>query len=486
MKAIACINKKVRFMAGGGLEELAKIKSFDELLGIASTYPREIVLRGRIERGLVEEISRVKKEPDWMRRLRLRALELFEKLPTPKWVIGLDEIDLEEIAYYVKPLADRVESWDDLPQWIKDYYKKLGLPEIEARFLSGINTVFDSETVLHRVKEELRSKGVVMIPLEEALRKYPEFVKEYFGRVFPMSDHKFAALHYALWSGGVFVYVPPGVRVEQPIEAFFFVGSELEGQFEHTLIVMGEGSSLHFIEGCSAPMFKKYSFHDGMVELYVHRGAELKFTTVQNWSRNIVNFNNKRAIIEENGYVEWLEASIGSKLTYTYPTSILKGRGARTRNINVAISNGPFIKDTGGKAIHLAPNTHSILVSKSISSNRGLTVYRGLVRITRGAIGSTSHVQCDSLILDNTGKAYTYPRNEVEEPEAEVTHEATTGRLGEDQLFYLQSRGLSEGEAKSLIVLGFIRDVLQGLPLEYVSVLSKVIELEFSEYGGVG
>ncbi len=470
----------------GVLNNLTRIKGYDELLGFASNYPREVVIRGRIERSLVEEISRIKKEPNWMRRLRLRALELFEKLPMPKWVVGLDEIDLEEIAYYVKPLTDRVEDWEELPQWIREYYRKLGLPEIEARFLSGINTVFDSETVLHRVKEELRSKGVVMLPLEEALRKYPDMVKEYFGKVFPMSDHKFAALHYALWSGGVFVYVPPGVHVEQPIEAFFFVGTELEGQFEHTLIVMGEDSSLHFIEGCSAPMFKKYSFHDGMVELYVHRRAELKFTTVQNWSRNIINFNNKRAIVEEEGYVEWLEASIGSKITYTYPTSILKGRGAKTKNINVSISNGPYIKDTGGKAIHLAPNTHSILVSKSISSNRGVTVYRGLVRIAHGAVNSTGHVQCDSLILDDKSKAYTYPRNEIEEPSAELTHEATTGKLGEDQLFYLQSRGLSEGEAKSMIVLGFIRDILQGLPLEYVSVLSKVIELEFSEYGGVG
>ena len=460
--------------------------SLDEILGVVREYPREIEIRGRIERGLVEELSRAKKEPDWMRRLRLRALEAFYRLPTPRWLKGLEEIDLEEIAYYVKPKAERAESWEDLPDWIKEYYQKIGLPEAEAKFLSGLTAVFDSESVLHIVKEKLREKGVIMVPMEEAVQKYPDIVKKYFTRVFPYTDHKFAALHVALWSGGAFVYVPKGVKIEQPIEAFFFIGSELEGQFEHTLLVADENSYIHFIEGCSAPVMRKYSFHDGMVEIYAHRGARVKFTTVQNWSRNIVNFNNKRAIAEENAYVEWLEGSIGSKLTYTYPSTILRGPGSSTKIISVSIANGPYIKDTGGKAIHVAPNTRSLIVSKSISNNGGIAVYRGLVKILRGATHSFSHVQCDSLILDDKSKAYTYPRNEVDEPTADVSHEATTGRLSLDQLFYLQSRGLSEGEAKALVILGFIQDALKGLPLEYVSVLSKVVELEFSKLGAVG
>lgn len=468
------------------IKEVLEARSIEDLLGIEKPYPKEIEIRGRIERSLVEEISRIKKEPDWMRRLRLRALEMFYKLPMPRWVRGIEEIDLEELAAYVKPKAEKVESWDELPDWIKEYYAKLGLPEAEAKALSGLTAVFDSEAVLNKAKEELRKKGVILLPLEEAVQRYPDLVKQYFGRVFPVADHKFAALHYALWSGGAFVYVPPRVKVRQPIEAFFFVGSDLEGQFEHSLIVADENSYLEFIEGCAAPVLKKFSFHDGMVELYAHRGSRVYFYTVQNWSRNIINFNNKRAIAEEGAYVEWLEGSIGSRMTYTYPSTILRGRGASTRNVSVAIANGPYIKDTGGKAIHAAPETRSVIVSKSISSNGGLAVYRGLVRVNRGAYNSVSHVECDSLVLDEKSKSYTYPRNEIEEPTAEVTHEASVGRLGEDQLFYMTSRGLTEGEVKALIVLGFIQDILKSLPLEYLSVLTKVIELEFSEYGAVG
>lgn len=456
------------------------------VLGFQKPYPKEVEIRGRIERSLIEEISRIKKEPDWMRRLRLRALELFYKLPMPRWVIGIEEIDLEEIAAYVKPKAERAETWEDLPLWMREYYSRLGLPEAEARFLSGMTAVFDSEAVLNLAKKELKEKGVILVPMEEAVQKYPDLVKQYFGRVFPASDHKFAALHHALWSGGAFVYVPPGVKVSQPIEAFFFIGSELEGQFEHTLLVVGENSYIEFIEGCAAPMLKTFSFHDGMVEIYAHRGARVHFYTIQNWSRDIINFNNKRAMAEEGAHVEWLEGSIGSRLTYTYPTTILRGRGSSTRNVSVAIANGPYIKDTGGKAIHAAPNTKSYIVSKSISSGGGLSVYRGLVKINRGAKNSVGHVQCDSLVLDDKSKAYTYPRNEVDEPSAEISHEASIGRLSEDQLFYMANRGLSEGEAKALIVLGFIQDVLRALPLELLGVLSKVIELEFSELGALG
>ena len=468
------------------LEDLIKAGSIEEILGTVREYPKEIELRGRIERSLVEEISREKKEPDWMRRLRLRALEAFEKLPMPRWLVGIEEIDLEEIAYYVRPKAELAERWEDLPDWIRQAYQRLGLPEAEAKFLSGFTAVYDSEAVLARAKEELRKKGAILLPMEEAVRRYPDLVKRYFGRVFPYTDHKFAALHYALWSGGAFLYVPPGAKIVQPIEAFFFIGSELEGQFEHTLVVTGEGASVHFIEGCAAPVMRRYSFHDGMVELYAHRNSRLYFSTIQNWSKNIINLNNKRAIAEEGAYVEWLEGSIGSKVTYTYPATILRGRGASTKNISVTLAHGPTLKDVGGKAIHAAPETKSMIVSKSISAAGGLAVYRGLVRVNKGARGSVSHVQCDSLVLDERSKAYTLPRNEVDEPTAEVSHEASVGRLSEDQLYYLATRGLGEGEAKALIVLGFIQDVLRNLPLEVASVLAKVVELEFSELGAVG
>lgn len=468
------------------IEEILKYTSIDELYGWEWEYAKEIEIRGKITRDIIEEISRVKKEPDWMLRLRLKALELFNKLPIPKWLAGIEEIDLEELAAYVKPRVERTQEWTDLPEEIRKAYEKLGIPELEARFLSGLTAVYGSETVYSRMKEKLEDKGVIIMPMEEAVKKYPDLLKRYFARIFPPSDHKFAALHVALWSGGAFVYVPRGVRVEQPIEAFFFIGGSLEGQFEHTLVVADEGSYVHFIEGCSAPLLKKYSFHDGMVELYAARGAHIKFTTLQNWSRDIINFNNKRGIAKENAVIEWTEGSIGSKITYTYPSTILVGYGAKTNNVVIGIANGPYIKDTGSKVIHAAPHTASRVVSKSISNNGGINIYRGLVKINRGAEYSIANVECDSLILDESSMAYTYPHNQVEEPTATISHEAKTGRLSEDQLFYLASRGLSEGEGKSLIVIGMLKEILSDLPLEFVSILNRVIQLEFSEVGGVG
>lgn len=467
------------------LDDALRYTAIDELYGLEWEYGKEIEIRGRITEGTIREISRIKKEPEWMLRLRLRALELFYKLPMPKWIKGIEEIDLEELASYVKPKAERAESWEDLPEEIRRAYEKLGIPEVEARFLAGLTAVYGSETVYASIKERLEEKGVVILPMEDAVERYPDLLRRYFTRIFPPSDHKFAALHVALWSGGAFVYVPRNVVVDQPIEAFFFIGGSLEGQFEHTMVIADEGSYVHFIEGCSAPLLKKYSFHDGMVELFAHRNSYIKFITLQNWSRDIINFNNKRGIALENASIDWVEGSIGSRITYTYPSTILKGRGAKTSNIVIGIANGPYLKDTGSKVIHLAPETRSRIVSKSISNNGGVSVYRGLVRIVRGASNSIASVECDSLILDDDSLAYTYPHNQVEEPTSTIYHEAKTGRLSVDQLFYLGSRGLSEGEAKSLIVIGMLKDVLADLPLEFVSVLNKVIQLEFSEVGGV-
>ncbi|MEB3774145.1 MAG: Fe-S cluster assembly protein SufB [Desulfurococcales archaeon] len=469
-------------------EEILKGADSPELLGWLDKPPRaEIELKGRISRSLVEEISRIKKEPEWMKRLRLRSLELFYKLPMPKWIAGIEEIDLEALAHYVKPEAGEVaKDWEELPDYMRKYYEKLGLPELEARFLSGLVAVYDSETVYARMKEYLERKGVIVLPLEEAVKKYPDLVKKYFLKVFPPSDHKFAALHGALWSGGTFIYVPPGVKVREPIESFFLIGRQGEGQFEHSLIVADEGAYVHWIEGCSAPRFVGYSFHNGMVEAYAHRNATIKITTIQNWSRNVINFNNKRGIAEEGARIDWVEGSIGSKMTYVYPSTILKGAYSSTRSVVVTLSKGPYLKDSGSKVVHVAPYTRSKIINKSISADGGVNVYRGIVRILRGARNASAHVECDSLILDGKSKAHTFPHNQVDEPTAYVSHEAKTGRLSEQQLFYLTSRGLTDDEAKSLIVLGFLDEIMGELPVEYANVLHKVIQLEFSELGAVG
>ncbi len=467
-------------------ELLKDVDLAEQLLGRERPVKTEVEIRGKITRSMVEEISRIKKEPDWMRRLRLRSLELFYKLPWPKWLTGIEVLDLDEMVYYAKPEAERASSWDELPKEIREYYEKLGLPELEARFLAGLVGVFDSETVYARIKKYLEEKGVIVLPMEEAVQKYPDLVKQYFMRVFPPSDHKFAALHGALWSGGTFIYVPPGVKIREPIESFFLIGRSGEGQFEHSLIVAGEGAYVEWIEGCSAPRLSRFSFHDGMVEAYAHRNATIKIITVQNWSKDVINLNNKRAIAEEGARVDWVEGSIGSKITYVYPSTILKGDNSATRSAVVTIAKGPYLKDSGSKVVHVGKNTRSQIINKTISADGGINVYRGIVRVVRGARNATANVECESLILDDKSKAHTYPHNQVDEPTASVNHEATTGRLTEQQLFYLTSRGLTEDEAKSLIVLGFLEDVLRELPFEYATVLTKVVQLEFSEYGAFG
>ncbi|MCD6324591.1 MAG: Fe-S cluster assembly protein SufB [Desulfurococcales archaeon] len=455
-------------------------------LGEARPVKYEVRLKGELTEELVRELSELKGEPEWMLNLRLRALEWFHKLPMPKWVRGVEELDLSRLVLYSKPKGSLATEWGDVPPEIRRYYEALGIPEQEAKLLSGINATFGSESIYSKLRDSLRSKGVIMMPTEEAVRKYPELVRKYFGRVFPYTDHKFAALHTAFWSGGAFVYVPPNVRIDQPLEALFLIGSPLEGQFEHTLIIAGENSYLNFIEACAAPRYSGESFHDGMVEIYAHRGATVKFTTIQNWSKNVINFGNKRAILEEGARVDWMIGSLGSKVSYEYPMSVMKGAGSSSQAIMVSIAKGPYIKDGGAKMIHAAPNTKSRIVSKSISGDGGLTIYRGLIKVLRRAANSFAHAECDSLILDNSSQSFTYPHNQVDEPTSTVIHEATAGRLGEEQLFYLLSRGLSEAEAKSLAVMGFLDDLLIQLPFEYANILRSVIEVEFSRLGGVG
>ncbi|BBD72737.1 Fe-S cluster assembly protein SufB [Sulfodiicoccus acidiphilus] len=445
------------------------------------------MVRSGLTRSTIEAISKAKGEPEWMTRLRVKGLELFEKIPTPNWLPAVvANLDVSQLQIYVKPDVDKTSSWDQIPTEIRNYYEKIGVPQSEQKFLGGLVAQLDSESIYENVKGEVQRKGVVMLSMDDAVKKYPDMTKEYFMKIFPMSDHKFAALHAALWSGGVFVYVPKGVRVSMPVEGYFIIGSELEGQFEHTLMIADEGSWIHFIEGCSAPQLKKDSFHDGMVELYAKKNSYLKFTTVQNWSKNVINFNNKRAWADENATVEWVEGSLGAKVSLVYPTTILRGRGASSTSLVVTMASGEGDwKDSGSKMIHAAPDTRSKVVNKNIGFNGGVNVYRGLIRVDKGAKGAKAFVKCDSLMLDEKTKAYTYPHNQVLEEDADVAHEAHTLRMNEDQLFYLQNRGIDEKESVSMLVLGFVDDIMRGLPFEYAAMLNKVIKLELEKLGAV-
>ncbi|EZQ06872.1 Fe-S cluster assembly protein SufB [Candidatus Acidianus copahuensis] len=449
-------------------------------------FHRRVVESG-LSRSTIETISKAKKEPEWMLRLRLKALELFEKLPTPNWLPEvLNTLNISNLELYVKPDIERTDNWDEIPKEVKEYYDKLGIPESEKKFLGGLVAVFESEPIYNNVKQELQKKGVIMMSPEEAVQKYPDLFKAYFMKIFPASDHKFAALHAALWSGGVFVYVPKGVKITNPVEGFFVIGTEMEGQFEHTLVVADEDSYIHFIEGCSAPQFKNFSFHDGMVELYAKKNAHIKFTTIQNWSKDVINFNNKRAWADENSTVEWVEGSLGSKYSFVYPSTILRGRNASSTSlvVTLASSEGDW-KDSGSKMIHAAPNTKSRVINKNIGFNGGINVYRGLVKVNKGASNSRAFVKCDSLMLDEKTKAYTFPHNQVFEDSSEVAHEAHTFRMSEDQLFYLMNRGIGEKEATSMLVLGFIDEIMKELPFEYATMLNKVIRLELEKLGAV-
>ncbi|MCG2863467.1 MAG: Fe-S cluster assembly protein SufB [Vulcanisaeta sp.] len=455
------------------------------MLGAAKPITWDVTIKGRITRDMVEELSRLKGEPDWMRRLRLRALEMFEKQPWPNWLPLEGTIDLESLVLYAKPRVERARSMDELPRELREYYEALRVPELEAKVLSGVIGQVDSEVVYESIKKELERLGVIAMSMDEAVRKYPDLVKQYFAKVFP-PEYKFASLNIALWSGGVFVYVPPNTHVKMPLELVILISSAGVGQFEHSLIVVGENSSAEFIVACAAPVFTGLSLHDGMTEVYVHRNARVRLVDLKNWSRGVIYFGNNRAIIEEGASVDWLSGSLGGKVTIVYPMSVLRGVGSRTTITSVALANGPTWKEEGAKVFHTAPHTYSKVVSKGVSLNGGTSVYRGLVYVREGAKYAKSSVSCESLVLDEKSKAYTIPHEQVFEETAIVTHEAYTGRLSEDKLFYLRSRGLSEEEARSLVVLGYFHDVMVNLPVEYVSIFNRAIELELSRLGGVG
>ncbi|QSG02456.1 Fe-S cluster assembly protein SufB [Natranaeroarchaeum sulfidigenes] len=441
------------------------------------------------EKGLNEETIRLmsedKDEPDWMLERRLRALEVFQEMPMPTdWpaMPDLSEVDINKIVPYIRPdveLREGTDDWENLPDEIKDTFDKLGIPEAEKEALSGVGAQYESEVVYQNMKEQWEEKGVIFMNMDRAVQEHPEIVKEYFmTSCVPPSDNKFAALHGAVWSGGSFVYVPEDVQVEMPVQAYFRMNSEGMGQFEHTLIVAEPGSEVHYIEGCSAPKYSHFNLHSGGVEVFVKEDAHVQYSTVQNWSRSTYNLNTKRAIVEKNGTMEWISGSMGSKATMLYPSSILKGRGATDNHITIAFAGEGQDIDTGAKVYHNAPNTKSTIESKSIAKDGGRTNYRGLVQIADGAENSSTAVECDALMFDNESTSDTMPYMEIEESKVNVAHEATVGKIGDEDIFYLQSRGLDDDDAKQMIVSGFIEPITEELPIEYAVELNRLIELE--------
>jgi Fe-S cluster assembly protein SufB len=444
----------------------------------------------RTQPGLSEEvvrqISAQKDEPDWMLDFRLKALKIYEAKPMPDWGGDLSNLQetLDEIYFYVRP-QDRMEhSWDDVPANIKETFEKLGIPEAEQKVLAGVGAQYESEMVYHSLKEEWDEKGVIFDSIEDGLKNHPEIFREYFGKVIPTADNKFSAMNSAVWSGGSFVYIPKGVELETPLQAYFRVNQERMGQFERTLIIADEGSRAHYIEGCTAPVYSTESFHSGVIEIVVNKGAHFRYTTIQNWSNNMYNLVTQRALVHEGATMEWLDGNLGSKLTMKYPSCYLVGEGAHGNILSIAYSGDGQHQDTGGKVVHAAPRTTSSIVSKSISKGTGRSTYRGLCKVYEGAEGSKSNVECDALLINETSRTDTYPYIEIEEKLANVGHEATVSKVGDEQLFYLMSRGMDEEEAMALIVRGFIEPIAKELPLEYAVELNRLIELEME--GSVG
>jgi Fe-S cluster assembly protein SufB len=437
-----------------------------------------------ISEDIVKEMSWMKGEPQWMTDRRLKALRHFQKRPMPNWGGDMSQIYFDDIYYYIKPIAEQVSAWDQLPESVKATYDKLGIPEAERKYLAGVTAQYESEVVYHRNREDLEALGVLFCDMDTALREYPDLVKQYFGTVIPANDNKFSALNSAVWSGGSFIYVPPGVKVDMPLQAYFRINSENMGQFERTLIIADEGAQVHYIEGCSAPVYTTDSLHSAVVEIICKASSRVTYTTIQNWSNNVFNLVTKRARCDAEAHMEWIDGNIGSRLTMKYPAVYLMGPKASGEVLSVAYAGAGQHQDAGAKMVHAAPETTSTIVSKSISKDSGRTSYRGLVRFEEGAKKSKSFVRCDALLLDDQSRSDTYPYIEFGEKDAQVGHEATVSKVGDDQLFYLMSRGLSEQQAMSMIVNGFIEPVTRTLPMEYAVEWSRLIELQME--GSVG
>ncbi len=436
----------------------------------------------RTKQGLsketVEEITTIKNEPFWMKEKRLLGLSIFQNKPLPVWGGDLKTIDFNKITYYFKPSEKSAHTWEDVPEDIKKTFDRLGIPEAEKKFLGGVGAQYESESVYHSLIKELSDQGVIFCDMDTALKEHPEIVKKYFGTVVPAGDNIFAALNTAVWSGGSFVYIPKGVKVKLPLQAYFRINAKNVGQFERTLIVVEEEAEVHYVEGCTAPTYSTDSLHAAVVEVIAHKNAKLRYTTIQNWSNNVYNLVTKRAFAYEYATVEWIDGNLGSKLTMKYPSVYLKGEGAKADILSIAYAGNNQHQDAGGKVVHLAPNTTSRIISKSVSKDSGRTTYRGLVRIAKGATNAKTTVRCDALLLNKESRSDTYPTMQVDEEDATVVHEAYVGNVGVDKLFYLMSRGFNESEALSMIVLGFISEFTKELPMEYAIELNKLIRYE--------
>ena len=448
--------------------------------------PETFVFKSRkgLDEEVVRQISAMKDEPEWMLAFRLKALKHYQERPIPNWGVDLSGLDLDEIFYYVKPTEAQGRTWDDVPETIKNTFDKLGIPEAEQKYLAGVGAQYDSEMIYHSVKEELDNQGVIFMSIEDGLRHHPDIFREYFSTVIPIQDNKFAALNSAVWSGGSFVYIPKGVKVNLPLQAYFRLNMANIGQFERTLIIADEGAQVHYVEGCTAPTYTTNSLHSGVVEIVVKKNARVRYSTIQNWSTNVYNLVTQRAKVYENGTMEWVDANLGSKVTMKYPSCYLMEPGAHGEVLSVAFAGPGQYQDAGAKAIHFAPNTSSKITSKSISRGNGRCSYRGLLKVHSNAEGAKSNVVCDALLLDRDSRSDTYPYIEVDAEDVTLGHEATVSKVGEEQLFYLMSRGLSEEEATTMVVSGFIEPLVKELPMEYAVEMNRLIQLQM--IGSVG
>jgi Fe-S cluster assembly protein SufB len=448
--------------------------------------PDSAVFKSRkgLDESVVREISAMKDEPEWMLEYRLKALSHFQQRPTPTWGGDLSQLDLDEIYFYVRPAEAEGKTWDDVPEGIKKTFDRLGIPEAEQKFLAGVGAQYESEMVYHNIQKHLADQGVIFLSIENGLKEHPELFRKHFGTVIPFNDNKYAALNGAVWSGGSFIYVPPGVKVDLPLQAYFRLNSANIGQFERTLIIVDEGAQVHYVEGCTAPTYTTDSFHSGVIEIVVAKDARCRYTTIQNWSVNVYNLVTQRAMVNAGATMEWVDANLGSKLTMKYPSCYLVGEGAHGEILSMAFAGEGQHQDAGGKVVHVAPNTSSKVTSKSISKAGGRASYRGLLKVYKGATGAKSNVVCDALLLDPASRSDTYPYIEIDEDDVSIGHEASVSKVGEEQLFYLMSRGLSEEDATTMVVSGFIEPLVKELPMEYAVEMNRLIQLQME--GSIG
>ena len=447
-----------------------------------TTDVKNVVDTGKgLTEDVVRQISKLKNEPEWMLEFRLKAYKKFIEMPLPSFGPDLSFLNFDDYTYFIKSSKGVEKDWDDVPEAIKDTFDKLGIPEAEKKFLAGVSTQFESEVVYHNTMVELEELGVIFCDTDTAVRKYPELVREYFGKIVPPTDNKYAALNSAVWSGGSFIYVPKGVKIEKPLQSYFRINSEQMGQFERTLIIVDEGASVHYVEGCTAPIYSKDSLHAAVVEIYVLKDAYCRYSTVQNWANNIINLVTKRTLVEENGHMEWIDGNVGAGINMKYPACVLKGDYAKGTTVSIAFAGEGQIQDTGAKMIHIGKNTTSQIISKSLCRGGGVVNYRGMVKAVKGAKGARSHVECDTIILDDISKSDTIPTNVGANDEIYLEHEATVSKVSDEQLFYLMSRGLTEKEATEMIVMGFIEPFAKELPMEYAVELNRLIKLEMTD-----